>query len=272
MALRLALIGGGKMGEGFLAGVLRANVAEPSSVTVAEIFPARRLELAERYGVSVTERAADALPGAEVVLIAVKPQDLSAVAKELAGAIPSDALVISIAAGITLGELRERTQHQAVVRVMPNLPASVGAGAAAYFVAPEVTADQREQVQAILSAVASAAVEVDSDALIDLGTALHGSGPAFVLLAMEAMIDAAVRLGLKRPDAEALALATFEGTARWARESDESLAQLRNAVTSPGGTTAAGLAALDAHAARAAFDAAIEAAYNRGRELGEAGD
>ncbi len=268
MALRVALVGGGKMGEGFLAGMLRADVTEPNTVTVAEIFPARRLELAERYSVSVTASAADSLAAADVVLIAVKPQDFATVAEEMAGGIPSDAVVISIAAGITLGELRERTQHEAVVRVMPNLPASVGAGAAAYFVAPAVSEAQRAHVQEILGAVASAVVEVESDALIDVGTALHGSGPAFVLLAMEAMIDAAIRLGLKRPDAEALALATFEGTARWARESDETLAELRNAVTSPGGTTAAGLAALEAHAARAAFDAAIEAAYNRGRELG----
>ena len=268
MALRIALVGGGKMGEGFLAGILRAKVAKRESVTVAEIFAARRLELAERYGVSVTASAADSLTGAEVVLIAVKPQDFPAVAEEMAGKIPDSALVISIAAGITLDELRQRTQHDAMVRVMPNLPASVGAGAAAYLVAPAVSDQQREHAQAILGAVASAVVEVESDALIDLGTALHGSGPAFVILVMESMIDAAVRLGLKQADAKALALATFEGTARWARESDESLAVLREAVTSPGGTTAAGLAELDAHAARAAFDAAIEAAYNRARELG----
>jgi pyrroline-5-carboxylate reductase len=268
MSLRIALVGGGKMGEGFLAGILRAEVAEPSNVTVAEIFPARRLELAERYGVSVTESAADSVDGSNIVLIAVKPQDFAQVAADLAGRIPSSALVISIAAGITLDELRERTQHEAVIRVMPNLPASVGAGAAAYLVAPEVTDEQREAALAVIGAVAGAVVEMESDALIDLGTALHGSGPAFVIVALEAMIDAAVRLGLRRPDAEALALATFEGTARWARESDDSLAELRNAVTSPGGTTAAGLAALDAHAVRAAFDAAIEAAYNRARELG----
>ena len=217
---------------------------------------------------SVTESAADSVAGSNIVLIAVKPQDFAQVATDLAGHIPSAALVISIAAGITLDELRERTQHEAVIRVMPNLPASVGAGAAAYLVAPEVTDEQREAALAVIGAVAGAVVEMESDALIDLGTALHGSGPAFVIVALEAMIDAAVRLGLKRPDAEALALATFEGTARWARESDESLAELRNAVTSPGGTTAAGLAELDAHAVRAAFDAAIEAAYNRARELG----
>lgn len=268
MVLRVALIGGGKMGEGFLAGMLRAGVADASTVTVAEVVPERRAELADRYGVAVTATAEEALPGSEVALIAVKPQDFATVAATLKGKIPASALVISIAAGITLGELRERTGHAATVRVMPNLPASVGAGAAAYLVAPDVTAEQRRQVAAILGAVAIATVEVDSDRLIDLGTALHGSGPAFVILVIEAMVDASVRLGLAREDAQALALATVEGTARWASASDQSLEALRNAVTSPGGTTAAGLAALNEHNARAAFDAAIEAAYNRARELG----
>lgn len=266
--MRIGIIGGGFMGEAFLRGILRAHVAAPGDIAIAEVVPARRLALAE-HGVRVTDDAESATIGADVVLLAVKPQDLPHVAGGLQGTLPRDAVLISIAAGVRLDDVRRYSAHRATVRVMPNLPAAVGEGAAVFYAAPEVTEAQRRYVDAVLGAVAQAVVEVHDDDSIDLATAVHGSGPAYVYLFIESMIDAAVRLGMKRPDAQRLVLATVAGSARYAIESDEHPATLRNAVTSPGGTTAAALAELEAAGFRTAIDSAIEAAYERARELGE---
>jgi len=266
--VRIGIIGGGFMGEAFLRGILRAHVAAPADMAIAEMVPARRLQLAE-HGVRVTDDVQSATIGADVVLLAVKPQDLAHVAGELQGAMPRDAVLISIAAGVKLDDVRRYSAHRAVVRVMPNLPAAIGEGAAVFCAAPEVTDAQRRLVDAVLGAVATAVIEVHDDDAVDLATAVHGSGPAYVYLFIESMIDAAVRLGMKRPDAQKLVLATVAGSARYEIESELHPAALRNAVTSPGGTTAAGLAELDAAGFRTAIDSAIEAAYERARELGE---
>lgn len=266
--MRIGIIGGGFMGEAFLRGLLRGAVAAPGDIAVAEVSAARRVQLAE-HGVRVTDDAESACIGAGVVLLAVKPQDLQGVAEGLSGKIGRDAVVVSIAAGVRLEDIRRFTGHRPVVRVMPNLPAAVGAGAAVYYAAPDVTGEQRERVAQVLSAVATATVELHSDDEIDLATAVHGSGPGYVYLFIEAMVDAAVRQGMKRPDATALVLATVQGSAQYAIETGQHPAALRNAVTSPGGTTAAGLAELEAAGFRTAVDAAIDAAYERARELGE---
>ena len=266
--MRVGLLGGGFMGEAFLRGMLKAGVATPADVAVAEISEARRAILAE-YDVRLTTDLESACIGAELVLVALKPQDLDQIGA-LRGAIGGDAVLVSIAAGVPLEDVRRLSGHRAAVRVMPNLPAAIGEGAAAYLVAPEVTAAQRARVQQLLDAVASVAIEVDSDEAVDLATALHGSGPGYVYFMIEAMIDAGVRLGMKRPDATALVVATVAGAARYAMESGSHPAELRNAVTSPGGTTAAGLAELESSGVRAAFDDAIDAAFQRAREL--AGD
>lgn len=266
--MRIGIIGGGFMGEAFLRGILRAQVAAPGDIAIAEMMPARRIVLAE-HGVRVTDDPESATIGADVVLLAVKPQDIPHVAGGLQGAIPRDAVLISIAAGVRLDDVRRYSAHRAVVRVMPNLPAAVGEGAAVFYTSQEVTEAQRRHVDAVLGAVAQAIVEVHDDDALDLATAVHGSGPAYVYLFIESMIDAAVRMGMKRPDAQALVLTTVAGSARYAIESGLHPAELRNAVTSPGGTTAAGLAELEAAGFRTAIDSAIDAAYERARELGE---
>ncbi len=266
--MRIGIIGGGFMGEAFLRGILRARVAAPGDIAIAEIAPARRLQLAE-HGVRVTDDTESATIGADVVLLAVKPQDLGHVAGGLQGAIPRDAVLISIAAGVRLEDIRRYSAHRASVRVMPNLPAAVGEGAVVFYASPDVTDAHRQHLEAVLGAVASAVVEVHDDDAVDLATAVHGSGPAYVYLFIESMIDAAVRLGMKRPDAQSLVLATVAGSARYAVESGLHPAALRNAVTSPGGTTAAALAELEAAGFRTAIDSAIEAAYERAHELGE---
>ena len=266
--MRIGIIGGGFMGEAFLRGILRAEIAAPGEVAVAESLPPKRAILAE-HGVRVTDDAQSACIGADLVLLAVKPQDLPHVAEGLRGAFSGGAVLVSIAAGVSLAAVQRHSGHRACVRVMPNLPAAIGEGAAAYYPAPEVNLDQRAQVHRLLSAVCTAVVEVADDEAVDLATALHGSGPAYVYLVVEAMIDAAVRLGMKRADATALVLATFIGSARYALETGTHPAELRAAVTSPGGTTAAAVRELESAAVRAAFDDAIEAAFLRAQELGE---
>ena len=267
--MRIGIIGGGFMGEAFLRGILRARVAAPSSVAIAELIADRRRALAE-HGVRVTDDPESACIGADLVLLAVKPDDLAATARSLAGAIPPGAVLVSIAAGTPLAEVQRHSGHRASVRVMPNLPAAIGEGAAVYFAAPELSDAQLARVRELLSGVATAVVEVADDEAVDLATALHGSGPAYVYLLIEAMVDSAVRLGMKRADATELVLATVAGSARYAIETGEHAAALRNAVTSPGGTTAAALSELEAAGLRAAVDDAIEAAFTRALDLGEA--
>ncbi|MBM3139643.1 MAG: pyrroline-5-carboxylate reductase [Chloroflexi bacterium] len=267
--MRIAIIGGGFMGEAFLRGILRAKLAAPGEVAVAELVEAKRAQLKQEHAVRVTDDAESACIGAEVVLFAVKPQDLPAVARGLQGKFAPGAVIVSIAAGVRLEDVRRATGHRASVRVMPNLPAAIGEGAAVFLAAPEVATHQLDLVRRLLDAVATAVVEVSDDDSVDLATALHGSGPAYVYLVIEAMIDSAVRMGMKRDDAQSLVLATVAGAARYAMESGRHPAELRNAVTSPGGTTAAALAELEAAGMRAAIDEAIEAAYLRAVELGE---
>ncbi len=268
--MRIGIVGGGFMGEAFLGGVLRAGVATPDQVTVAEVFAERRDVLAE-HGVHVTDDSAAAASEADLILLAVKPQDFPTMAEALAGKIPAQAVVVSIAAGIALADIAEHTRHAACVRVMPNLPATIGAGAATYYVAAPVTPAQRAHVVAVLDAVAITAIEVFDDESVDLSTAVHGSGPAYAYIVMEAMIDSAVRLGMPQADATPLVLATLSGAARYAIESGTSPAELREAVTSKGGTTEAALARLEAAGLRTMFDDAIEAAFDRAKELAEGG-
>ena len=267
--MRIGIVGGGFMGEAFLRGVLRREIAPPSAIAVAEPIAERRRALAA-HGVRVTDDPESACIGADLVLLAVKPDDLPAAARSLAGAIPAGAALVSIAAGVRLAEVQRHSGHRAAARVMPNLPAAAGEGAAVYLAAPELGEEQLARVLRVLHGVATAVVEAADDEAVDLATALHGSGPAYVYLLIEAMIESAVRLGMKRPDATALALATVAGSARYAIESGEHPAALRNAVTSPGGTTAAALAELEAAGLRAAVDDAIEAAFLRALDLGEA--
>jgi len=266
--MRIGIIGGGFMGEAFLRGILRAEVAASADIAIAEVVPSRRTQLSE-HGVRVTDDAESACIGAEVVILAVKPQDLPGIAEGLAGKFGRDAVLVSIAAGVRLDDLRRHSGHRASVRVMPNLPAAIGAGAAVYYAANEVTPAQRQNVDRILRAVATGIVEAHSDEEIDLATAVHGSGPGYVYLFIEAMVDAAVRQGMKRPDALTLVLSTVRGSAEYAMETGQHPAALRNAVTSPGGTTAAGIAELEAAGFRTAVDSAIDAAYERARDLGE---
>ncbi len=266
--MKISIIGGGFMGKAFMRGILRAKVAQPSEVTVAEIFEQRRVELAQQ-GVNVTEDAVSAVEGAELVLLAVKPQDFQTTAEALQGEIEEDAVVMSIAAGVALASVQQHTAHDTCVRVMPNLPAAVGEAAVAYLRSPAVSAEQLDRVLAVIDAVATASFEVHDDVSVDAVTAISGSGPAYIYVLMEVMIETAAKLGIAEEDATQLVLATVAGAARYAIETGTPPAELREAVTSRGGTTEAALHVLAEAGWREQFAAAIEAAFARGRELGE---
>ena len=260
---RLAVMGGGKMGAALVSELLSSRWAEPGDVLVVEPVPARREELAAAHpGLGV---AAELGEGAEGAVVAVKPGDVEDACRVLAFA--GVTRVLSIAAGVPVAKLEAWLGvGTAVVRAMPNTPALVGCGAAAIAPGTVASEDDMAWAEEILSAVGK--VERVAEPLLDAVTGLSGSGPAYVFLVTEALIEAGVAVGLPRPVAETLTVQTLLGSARLLAESGERAETLRASVTSPGGTTAAGLAALESRAVRAAFLEAVAAAAERSKQLG----
>lgn len=260
MTAKLLVVGGGKMGEALVAGLVDAGWAAADELAVVERLPERRSELAERLpGLVVADRAVDA----DGVVLAVKPQDVVAACAEL----HAPARVLSIAAGVTLATLEAALPAgTAVVRAMPNTPATVGAGAAAIAGGTSATESDLDWADAILSSV-GIAVRVPEEQL-DAVTGLSGSGPAYVFLVAEALMEAGAAVGLPLDVTESLVNQTLLGAARLLAETDQGAEALRVAVTSPNGTTAAGLAVLDANEVRRAIVDAVVAATERSRELG----
>ncbi len=263
---RVSILGGGKMGEALLGGLVDAGHA-PDRLCVAEADPERRHALEQAWpGVRAVPSAAWALPDADVVIVAVKPGDVASLLDDAADALRADALVLSIAAGVTIAELEARAPGRPVVRAMPNTPALVRQGAAAIAGGTHATEADLDLAERLLGAV-GIVVRVPEHQL-DAVTGLSGSGPAYVFLVAEALIEAGVLAGLARADAVALVRQTLLGSATLLASGDSSPEQLRAAVTSPGGTTAAGLRALEAHGVRSALIDAVMAATERSRELG----
>jgi pyrroline-5-carboxylate reductase len=269
MDLDLLVVGGGEMGEALIAGLLEGGWAKPSQVAVAEVSPARRAELGAPGGLASRfdglEIVGGELPPAEGVVLAVKPADIESVCRNLAGT--GAKRVLSIAAGVTLGNLQSWCPGScAVVRAMPNMPALVSSAATAIAGGSRSTRDDVDWAAGIMSSV-GLVVEVP-ETLLDAVTGLSGSGPAYVALVAEAMIEAGVLLGLPRSVAGDLVVQTLLGTARMLAEPGQTPAALRAAVTSPAGTTASGLRELEAGGVRSAFIEAVTAATHRSRQLG----
>ncbi len=265
---KLVFLGTGNMAEALLKGLLREGTVDPDEIVCAEPRPERREEIADRYGVEVTgdNRAAAAL--ADLVVLAVKPQVIDALLTEIAPALQPRALVVSIAAGVPISALARRLPAGArIIRTMPNTPALVGAGATALARGPHATDADLTVARALFEAVGTAVV-VD-EPLLDAVTGLSGSGPAFVFLAIEALADGGVRAGLPRPVALGLAAQTVMGAARLVLETGRHPGELKDQVTSPAGTTIAGVAALESRGFRAALIEAVDAAARRSRELGQ---
>jgi pyrroline-5-carboxylate reductase len=257
--MELVIVGGGKMGEALLAGLVAAKWADPTELAVVEPVAARRAELADRHpGVTIT----DAPVAAAGAVLAMKPADVAAACASLT----SDR-VLSIAAGVTIKTIEGALgRNAAVVRAMPNTPATVGAGASAIAGGTHATDDDLAWAEGILGAVGTVARVPEKS--LDAVTGLSGSGPAYVFLFAEALIEGGVTAGLPRPVSEELAIQTLLGAARLLAETDDGPEALRAAVTSPGGTTAAGLRELERNGVRSAVIEAVMAATRRSVELG----
>ncbi len=261
-----SIIGGGTMGTTFGRALIANQLAAPEDITFAEVDAGRRKTLSESIGSRVTERAEDAVAGARVIFMAVKPQDFPSVGKALQGLILPEQLVVSIMAGVPIQSLRDHLGHRTVVRAMPNTPAQIGRGITVWTAPSEVSEEQRSHVQTLLATMGRE-VYVTDEGQIDLATAVSGSGPGFVFLLLEALVDGAVQIGMRRELAAELVYQTVLGSAAYALESDLHTSELRDMVTSPGGTTAAGLYAMEAAGVRAGTISAIVAAYQRTQEL-----
>ncbi len=263
---RVALLGGGKMGAALVGGLLDGGY-DPDDVGVAEVDPERRRDLEARFPkVRVVPSGAWAVADADVVIVAVKPGDVSAALTAALPALPRDALVLSIAAGVTIATVEAAAPGRPVVRAMPNTPALVGLGASAIAPGATATEEHLELADRLLRAV-GIVVRVEEHQL-DAVTGLSGSGPAYVMLVAEALTEAGVLVGLPRAIANQLVEQTLLGAATLLAHGDDGPEALRAAVTSPGGTTAVGLRELEARGVRAAFLDAVAAAAERSRELG----
>lgn len=264
----IAFVGTGNMAEALLKGLLRANVAEPREIVCSDTREERGRELIERYAVRFLRSNSEAVKGAELVVLSVKPQVLESVLTEIAGAVDEEQLIISIAAGVPIAAIARRLGQRArIVRTMPNTPALVGAAATAIAAGPTVTPEQLRQVATLFDAVGKSVIVEET--LMDAVTGLSGSGPAYVFLMIEALSDAGVKEGLSRATAQALAAQTVMGAAKLLLDTGEHPGRLKDQVTSPGGTTIAGIHALEAGGLRHTLMEAVETATRRSRELGE---
>lgn len=262
--MRIAFIGGGVMAQAIIAGVKDAGLE--TSIIVGEPFEVRRESLKNDLGVEVTSSNREAVAGADIVVLSVKPQQLDAVANELKSALKASQTVLSIMAGVKMHSIGLKLEHSKLIRVMPNTPAQIRKGISAWTASDDVDEATIEFVASMLKAVGDE-LKFSDEKNIDIATALSGSGPGYVFLFIEALTDAGVELGLPVHVARHLASQTVLGSAALQRESGKHPAELRNMVTSPGGTTAAGLAALENGGFRATIADAVRTAFERGEEL-----
>ncbi|HEX4744773.1 MAG TPA: pyrroline-5-carboxylate reductase [Candidatus Limnocylindria bacterium] len=265
---RIAFVGGGTMAEAMVRGILERKLVTPARVTVSGPRRERRAELTKTYRVRSVASNVEAARGADVVVLSVKPQVLPRVMAELRGKLAADQLVLSIVAGASSDALRAGLDHASIVRAMPNTPAQVAMGVTVWWATPSVSSAERGRARALLAALGEE-LEVEQEEQVDMATALSGTGPSYIFLLMEALVDAGVHLGFSRRVAEELVLRTVEGSALFARRSGRHLAELRNMVTSPGGTSASALYQLEKGGLRTVLSKAVYAAYQRTRELGE---
>ena len=264
----IATVGSGVMAEAMIGGLLRGALVVPEQLTASHPRAERREHLAREFGIRTVAGNIEAVTGADVILLAVKPQMLARVGKEIGPHLGRGQLVLSVIAGATTRALTGILGHDRVVRSMPNTPARLGRGMTVWYATPETTPEQREQARALLGAL-GAQIEVDDEKFVAMATAVSGSGPTYVFLVMEALIDAAVHLGFPRHIAHDLVIETLEGSTVFAKQSGMHPAELRNMATSPGGTSAAALHELESGRLRTVLSDAVWASLRRTVELGE---
>ena len=265
--MNIGFIGGGTMAEAILGGILDAGVADPGNVMVGEPVPARRDYLAERYGVAVSDKNGEVVSASELITLAVKPQDLPKVYVDIGGSFNSGKSLMSIVAGATMTSLAGGMQHDGIIRVMPNTPAQIGEGMTMWTCAASVSQAHRDATDAMLSTIGDA-IYVDDEKYMDMATALSASGPAYVFLIVEALIDAGVYVGLPRDVSRRMVLQTVRGSVQLVSETGRHPGELKDMVTSPGGTTAEALLTLEHAGVPAALVNAVNAAYLKSVRLG----
>ena len=268
--LNVAFVGAGAMASAMIGGLLARHDVQAGSIVASDRHQERLDAVGGQFGVRTTLDNREAALNARVIVLSVKPQVLPGVLAELrgAGAIDASALVVSIVAGATIASISTGLGHRAIVRTMPNTPAQVGEGMTVWTATPEVSEVQREQAGAIVAALGRQ-LFVEEEKFLDMATAISGSGPAYVFLMMEALIDAAVHLGFSRDAAREMVVQTIRGSAIYAEHQPVHPAELRNRVTSPGGTSADALYQLEKGGFRTVMSDAVLAAYERSVALGE---
>ncbi len=264
----LSVIGAGVMGEAMIKGLLHQNLVQPDCVIAADPHLERGKQLVTRYGIRFEHDNVTAAEAADILVLSVKPQMMDHILHDINNRVPEETLVISIAAGVKVKRISEGCSNDYVVRAMPNTPGQIGKGITAWTAMRQVSAQQRQLAEIVLGGLGET-LYVDDEKFMDMATALNGSGPAYIFLLMEAMIDAGVHMGFSRRDAEHLVLQTMRGSIEYAIESGLHPAELRNQVTSPGGTTAAALYELEKGGIRTVMSDGVWAAFRRSVELGK---
>jgi pyrroline-5-carboxylate reductase len=271
--MHLAFVGCGVMGESMVAGLLRKELVDAANITASHPRENRRTELGEKYGVRAfagNAEAAAAVAGGEnsAVVLCIKPQRLERVLADLRGVLHPDQLVISIVAGATIEHLADELGTAKVVRAMPNTPSQIGAGITAWTCTVAVDETERAHVRELLSALGRE-LFVETENMIDMATSLSATGPTYIFMVMEALTDAGVHLGFSRDMAKELVQETMLGSVKFAMESHKHPAELRNMVTSPGGTSAEAIYQMEKGTLRTVLSKAVYAAYKRAVELGK---
>ncbi|MBZ0276825.1 MAG: pyrroline-5-carboxylate reductase [Anaerolineae bacterium] len=265
--ITVSFIGAGVMGEAMISGLLSKQLIRAEQIIAADPHEERGRELAARYGLRYTADNGEAAQAADILVLSVKPQVLPGVLPAVRRGAHSAALILSIIAGVKIRTIADGVANASVVRAMPNTPAQIGQGITVWTATPEVLEPQRKQAEVLLGALGEQ-LYMDDERYLDMATALSGTGPAYIFLFMEALIDAGVHMGFSRRDAERLVLQTIRGSVEYAAASGLHPAQLRNQVTSPGGTSAEAIYHLEKGGLRTVVSRAVWAAYQRSVTLG----
>ena len=263
--MKISFIGGGVMCEALVKSILNRKIAGTADIIVSDISKQRRDHMSGTYGVTATDNNSSAIDSSDIIVLAVKPQEITTIAGDLTAISPQQ-LIVSIAAGVSLKKLWEALKHPAIIRAMPNMPAQIGEGITVWTATGEVTQQQKDMAKSMLSALGEE-IYVAGEKYIDMATAISGSGPAYVFLIIEALTDAGVHIGLTRSVAEKLVLDTVIGSARSMKLLSRHPAELRNMVTSPAGTTTEGLLQLENGGIRSLLLQAVIAAHEKAKSL-----
>ena len=266
--MKIAFIGGGNMGEAMLEAMLNKKLAGTRDITVSDVSETRRQFLSQKYAVNVSTNNIETIVGKDVIIFAIKPQILPSVMVELKGHFKPEQLVISIIAGARIDTLRQGLNHKSIVRSMPNTPAQIGEGVTVWTATPEVTEKQKQTASAILGAMGKE-FYASEEGVLDMATAVSGSGPAYLFYFVESMIDAAVKIGLPREMAKEIVIGTVLGASHLIVQSGKEPSELRRMVTSPGGTTAEAIRKFEESGFSDLIYQAVKAAYEKAQKLGK---